>query len=116
MTTQDKQIVNGSLIVIAQKYEILPISNKNRTPEKRFQATTKRAELRSHVDLMNKMYKENNGSCYYEIDEEATLKYFNKKSTSSDELETLRANYKEKFGKEAKKTWGVKKLTEALSE
>lgn len=121
MTTQEKQMIDGSLIVIAQKFEILPKSNKNRTSEKRFVATSKRAELRSHVDLMNNMYKEHGGACYYEIDEEATLKYFNKKSTSKDddkeaELATLRANYKDKFGKEAKKTWGVKKLTEALSE
>jgi hypothetical protein len=121
MTTQEKQMIDGSLIVVAQKFEILAKMGNESRIEKRFQPTTKRAELRSYVDLMNKMYKENNGACYYEIDEQETLNFLNKRAgvkepKKDDELETLRAEYKKKFDEDAKGNWGVKKLKEVLAD
>jgi len=118
MTKEEKQMYDGSLIVIAEKWDIPARKIGKKDAAKSRVLVSKRAELKSHVELINSI---EDSPVRFVIDEDATIEYLKqragiKSTPKNDKLEAMRAEYKEKFGKEAKKIWGVKKLTEVLSE
>ena len=122
MTQQEQQMYDGSLIVIAEKWAIPAKRVGDKSIEKTKVLVSKRAELKAYVELYNSL---EDSAISFKIDVDATLDFLKKRAgvkeepktdNSNNELETLRASYKEKFEKDAPKTWGVKKLTEALSE
>lgn len=131
-------------MVIADKYQLLEPINQgqqiyNENGSKKH--ISRKAVLRSFVEERNS-HKNNE---LYVIDEEATKEFYelreesikaNKLKEAKEKLSQadlidimmkgksepevsvadLKAEYLEKFGKESPKTWGVKKLTEALNE
>lgn len=132
-----------SQMVIADKYQLLEPLNQgeqiyNEKGSKKL--ISRKAVLRSFVEERNQ-HKNNE---LYIIDEEATKEFYelreesikaNKLKEAKEKLSQadlidimikgkseptvsvadLKADYLEMFGKEAPKTWGVKKLTEALN-
>ena len=119
MTQQEQQLYDGSLIVIAEKWAIPAKRVGDKSIEKTKVLVSKRAELKAHVELYNSL---EDSAISFKIDVEATLEYLKKRAgikeepKSDNQLEEMRAEYLSKFEKDAPKTWGIKKLTEALSE
>jgi hypothetical protein len=119
MTQQEQQLYDGSLIVIAEKWAIPAKKMGDKSIEKTKVLISKRAELKSTIELYNGI---EDSAISFKIDVDATLDYLKKRAGIKEEPKTdnqlaeMRAEYLSKFEKEAPKTWGVKKLTEALSE
>ena len=137
--------MENSQMVIADKYQLLePINQSQQIYNEKGSKKHlgRKAVLRSFVDERNQ-HKNNE---LYIIDEEATKEFYEKReaqiilnkqreakeklsqadlidlmiagksNNDNSELEDLRLEYKEKFGKNASKVWGIKKLTSLLNE